>query len=55
MGKKCPCENTFGGKEGFEGLERKLKQGKPMRLFPTEHDAEMEAKQVPKVWGKKRI
>jgi len=54
MGKKCPW-GTYSAEDGIEGLNDKLRKGKPMKLFPTEHDAEMEVKQVPKAWGKRRI
>jgi len=50
---KYTTTNTFGGAGGFEGLERGLRKGKTQKLFSSFDDAEQEAKQVPKVWGRK--
>ena len=52
--KNCALDNAFGGKGGFEGLYSGLKKEKRMKLFPSQEDAENEARQVPKVWGNKR-
>jgi hypothetical protein len=51
--KKCPCENTFGGKGGFEGLYKKVSKEKTMKPFPTYEDAENEQKKVPRAWNNK--
>jgi hypothetical protein len=50
--KKCPCENTFNSRGGFEGLEQGLKKGKVQKPFPSFNDAEKEAKQVPRWFPK---
>jgi hypothetical protein len=50
--KKCPCENTFNSGGDFEKIIQKIEKGKILKPFPTYGDAEMEAKQVPRAWGK---
>ena len=52
--KKVSCENTFGGKEGFEGLNDRLRKAKRLKPFPKYEDVERAAKTEERAWGKKR-
>ena len=49
--KKCPCENTFNSREGFEGLQSKLEKEKVDKPFPTYEEVEKSIKSEPKgIW-----
>jgi hypothetical protein len=49
-GKKHMCENTFGGKEGFEGLNNRLRKAKRLKPFPTYEDVEKTTKTEERAW-----
>jgi hypothetical protein len=45
--KKCPCENTFNSRGGFEELQEKIAKTKTKKPFPTFEDVEKADKLKP--------